>query len=112
MAIIHLSDDSFDSNVLNKEGLVVVDFWAEWCGPCRMLGPIFEKVSNDAAYGSITFCKANIDEAREQSTKYQVMSIPTLLCFHKGSIVSQKTGALNEDALKAFIDDARKKAGV
>ncbi len=112
MAIIHVGDASFEADVLKKDGLVVVDFWAEWCSPCRMLGPIFEKTSNDAAYAKVTFCKANIDEARELSTKYQIMSIPTLLFFHKGTVISQKTGALNEDALKTLVNEAMKKAGV
>ena len=106
MALQEINTASFDSEVLNSEKPVLVDFWAPWCGPCKALSPVLEKLAGE--YGDkITFAKVNIDESPEIASRYSIMSIPTLLLFSKGEIVEQLVGLVQKEKviekLKAFI---------
>ncbi len=103
MALIHVkTKEEFEEKVKLTEGLSIVDFWAPWCGPCKMLGPVFEAVSNE--YPEVTFAKVNVDEAQDLAVEFNVMSIPTLVLIRDGEIVDQQMGALSKDQLKDFID--------
>lgn len=93
------SEEEFDN--LIKEGKVVVDFFANWCGPCRMLSPIIEEVSNENE--KITFLKVDIDEVELIPKKYGIMSIPTLLVFENGELIKRETGYLGKEELNSFI---------
>lgn len=101
MAVVELNDDNFKSEILDHDGVAVVDFWAEWCGPCRMMGPIFEQASEEAA-GAAKFGKVNVDEAKV-AAEYGIMSIPTLVIFKDGQKVDQLVGVQDKDALIAKI---------
>lgn len=92
MSVIHVNDSNFDELVLKSEKPVIVDFWAEWCNPCKMLGPIFEEASAEAT--DIVFAKLNIDESPNSSSNYKVMSIPTIMLFKNGAPVKKTVGAI------------------
>lgn len=97
-------NNNFKSEVQNNDGLVVVDFWASWCAPCRMFGPIFESVSRK--YDNIKFCKLNVDEDSENiSREFGVMSIPTIILFKDGNELKRTIGFLDEDSLINFLED-------
>jgi thioredoxin 1 len=98
MAVTELTNDNFKMEVLEDPGVVIVDFRAEWCGPCRMMGPIFEQASEEAA-GKAKFGKLNVDEARETAAEYGVMSIPTLIVFKDGQKVDQMTGVQDKETV-------------
>lgn len=100
--IIHLSDDSFDKDVLKAEGLVLVDFWAEWCGPCKMIAPILDEIATEFE-GKLTIAKLNIDENPGTAPKYGIRGIPTLLLFKDGEVAATKVGALSKSQLKEFL---------
>ena len=95
--------DNFENDVLKSDKVVFVDFWAPWCGPCKMFGPIFEKVSKEYA-GKAGFVKVNVDENQELSQQFGVRSIPTLGVFKGGKMVDSRVGALDEGSLKEFVD--------
>jgi thioredoxin 1 len=101
--ILHVTDDSFEQNVLQSGTPVLVDYWAEWCGPCKMIAPILDEISSDYA-GKITVAKLNIDENPETPPKYGIRGIPTLMLFKNGSVQATKVGALSKSQLTAFID--------
>ena len=96
------SDSSFESDVIKSEKPVVVDFWAEWCGPCRMIGPSLEDISNEMA-GKVKIVKLNVDENPETADKFSIRSIPTLLIFKDGKLADQKVGALSKGDLSRWI---------
>jgi len=101
--IVHVSDATFDSEVLKADGPVLVDFWAEWCGPCKMIAPILDDVSKDYA-GKLKVAKLNIDENPGTPPKYGIRGIPTLMLFKGGNVEATKVGAVSKSQLTAFID--------
>ena len=105
MAISKVSDlKTWEIDVVNSPVPVFVDFWAEWCGPCRMVGPVVEELSGDYDDGKIKFVKVNVDEANTLASKYNIFSIPTLMIFNKGEIVAQQVGAASKETYKNMID--------
>ncbi len=101
--VIYASDSSFESDTLNAEVPVLVDFWAEWCGPCRMLSPVLEEIS-DEYDGKLKVVKVNVDENSVTAAMYGVRGIPTLLLFKDGQVIGTKVGNLPKGQLTAFID--------
>ncbi|QLE84053.1 MULTISPECIES: thioredoxin TrxA [Shewanella] len=101
--IITLSDDSFDTDVIKSDIPVVVDFWAEWCGPCKMIAPILDDVAEEYE-GKVKIGKLNVDHNNASAAKYGVRGIPTLLIFKNGELAGTKVGALSKTQLKEFID--------
>ncbi len=101
--IVYLTDDSFESEVLQSEHPVLVDYWADWCGPCKMIAPILEEIA-DEYDGKIRVAKLNIDENSATPPKYGIRGIPTLMLFKGGSVEATKVGALSKSQLTAFID--------
>lgn len=101
--IVHLSDNSFDTDVLKAEGPILVDFWAEWCGPCKMIAPILDEIATEYE-GKLTIAKLNIDENPSTAPKFGIRGIPTLLLFKNGAVAATKVGALSKTQLKEFLD--------
>jgi thioredoxin 1 len=97
-----VTDATFDQAVLKASGPVVVDFWAEWCGPCRMIGPALEEISTSLD-GKVTILKLNVDENPATAAKYGVMSIPTLMLFKSGQLASRQVGAAPKQKLEQWI---------
>lgn len=100
---IAVTDQSFEADVLKAEGFVLLDFWAEWCGPCRMVAPALEEIGKEYA-GRLIVAKMDIDASPETPTKFGVRSIPTLILLKNGEPVAQQMGALPKSQLKAWID--------
>jgi thioredoxin 1 len=96
--ITHLSDDAFEQEVLQSQLPVLVDYWAEWCGPCKMIAPILDEISKEYAG------RLNIDENQNTPPKYGIRGIPTLMLFKNGNVEATKVGALSKSQLTAFID--------
>ncbi|MGI0141115.1 MAG: thioredoxin [Candidatus Micrarchaeales archaeon] len=102
MAVDDINKDKFDADVLNSSTPVVVDFWAEWCGPCRVFSPIVEEVSGEFDK-KVKFYKLNVDDNPEIAERYNVMSIPTAVLFEKGEVKAVSIGALPKESLKKWI---------
>ncbi len=101
--IVHVSDQSFEEEVLKADGPVLIDYWAEWCGPCKMIAPILEELADE--YGEkIKIAKLNIDENPETPPKYGIRGIPTLMLFKNGNVEATKVGAVSKSQLIDFID--------
>ena len=101
--IQHVSDDSFESDVLNSEVPVLVDYWAEWCGPCKVIAPVLEEIATEYD-GKMKVCKLDIDANEETPPKYGIRGIPTLMLFKNGNVEATKVGALSKSQLTAFLD--------
>jgi len=101
--ITNVTDASFEDEVLKADGAVLVDYWAEWCGPCKMIAPVLEEVAKDYA-DRLKVCKLNIDENSDTPPKFGIRGIPTLMLFKNGSVEATKVGALSKSQLTAFLD--------
>ena len=105
MSVEKVSDTTFDSEVLKANGPVVVDFWAEWCGPCRMIAPALEEIAGSLG-GKVKILKLNVDENPQTAAKYGIMSIPTLMIFKNGQMASRQVGAAPKQKLEQWITAA------
>lgn len=103
--VVYATDESFEADTIKSNVPVLVDFWAEWCGPCRSLSPILDDISTDYA-GRVKVVKVNVDESNATAAKYGVRGIPTLLLFKNGEVVGTKVGNLPKNQLTAFIDSS------
>ncbi len=101
--ILHVTDDSFESDVLKSDVPVLVDYWAEWCGPCKAIAPLLEDIAREYT-GKIKVAKVNVDENQQTPQKYGIRGIPTLMLFKGGNIEATKVGALSKSQLSAFLD--------
>ena len=102
--IIHVSDDSFEQEVLQSEKPVLIDYWAEWCGPCKMIAPVLDEVASEYD-DRIRVAKLNIDENPATPPKYGIRGIPTLMLFKNGEVEATKVGAVSKAQLTAFLDE-------
>jgi len=103
MSIQHITDATFEQEVLQSDAPVLVDYWAEWCGPCKMIAPILDEVARD--YGDkIRVVKVNVDDNQAIPSKYGIRGIPTLMLFRNGAVVDTKVGALSKSQLTVFLD--------
>jgi thioredoxin 1 len=101
-AVLHVTDSDFNETVLNAEGPVLVDYWAEWCGPCKMIAPVLDEIATEYA-GKLKVVKLNIDDNPETPQHYGVRGIPTLMLFKDGEVEATKVGALTKSQLAAFL---------
>jgi len=101
--IVKVSDDSFDKDVLSAPGPVLVDYWAEWCGPCKMIAPVLDEIA-DEYDGKLTIAKLNIDENPNTPPRYGIRGIPTLMLFKDGEVAGTKVGSVSKTQLAEFVD--------
>jgi thioredoxin len=101
--IVHVTDESFDNEVLKSDSPVLVDYWAEWCGPCKLIAPVLEEIASEYS-GRLKVAKLNIDENPDTPPKYGIRGIPTLMLFKNGQVEATKVGALSKSQLSAFLD--------
>ena len=101
--IVHTNDENFEADVLNSDKAVLLDFWAEWCGPCKMIAPLLDEAA-DQYEDKLTVAKINIDENPNTPAKYQIRSIPTLMLFKDGTVLAQKLGAMPKKDLTDFLE--------
>ena len=102
MDIIHLSEKEFEQEVLQSNGLVLVDFWAPWCRPCQMIAPILDELAGESNH-NLKICKVNVDEHQRLATRYQVLSVPTILFFKQGKIINQLAGVRTASEIKEAV---------
>ena len=102
--IVHVSDDSFEQDVLSSDKPVLVDYWAEWCGPCKSIAPVLEEIA-DEYQEKMTVAKINVDDNPSTPPKYRIRGIPTLMLFKNGAVEATKVGAVSKAQLSAFIDE-------
>ena len=100
---MYVTDDTFEAEVIKSSNPVLVDYWAEWCGPCKMIAPILEEIAGEYT-GKVTIAKLNIDENPQTPPKYGIRGIPTLMLFKDGNVEATKVGALSKSQLTAFLD--------
>ena len=103
--IVHISDDSFEEEVLQSERPVLIDYWAEWCGPCKMIAPVLDEIANEYS-DRLKVVKLNIDDNPQTPPKYGIRGIPTLMVFKNGQVEATKVGAVSKAQLTAFLDDS------
>jgi len=103
--IVHVTDATFDAEVINSEVPVLVDYWAEWCGPCKAIAPVLEEVAANYE-GKIKVCKVDVDSNKEAAQKYGIRGIPTLMVFKDGNASATKVGALSKTQLEEFVDSS------
>ncbi len=101
MAILHITKDNFEQEVLKSDIPVLVDFWATWCGPCRALGPVLEEIASETS--SVKIVKVNVDEQPELASQFRIMSIPTMILFKSGEVADKTVGLLPKDEVLNFI---------
>ena len=101
--ILYVTDDTFEAEVIKSSNPVLVDYWAEWCGPCNMIAPILEEIASEYT-GKVTIAKLNIDDNPQTPPKYGIRGIPTLMLFKDGNVEATKVGALSKSQLTAFLD--------
>jgi thioredoxin 1 len=101
--ISHVSDDTFEAEVINSDVPVLVDYWAEWCGPCKVIAPVLEEIASEYD-GKMKICKLDIDANDQTPPKYGIRGIPTLMLFKNGAVEATKVGALSKSQLTAFLD--------
>jgi len=101
--IVHVTDDSFEQEVLQSSTPVLVDYWADWCAPCKMIAPVLDEIA-DEYHGKLRVAKLNIDENLETPSRYGIRGIPTLILFKEGEVEATKVGAVSKSQLTAFID--------
>lgn len=101
MSVLHINHESFEKIIAQDGKTVLVDFWATWCGPCRMIAPVLEEVAKERP--DVTVCKVDVDEERELALEYGVSSIPTLLVFRDGKVVNQSVGAMPKERILAML---------
>ncbi len=102
MVLAHLTQNNFDDEVINSPLPVLVDFWAEWCGPCKMISPVIDEIANELS-GKLKVAKVNVDDAQDLAVRYGIMSIPALLIFKKGKVVQQLVGVMPKEQLLSKI---------
>ena len=100
---VDVTDDSFEDEVLKSEKPVLVDYWAEWCGPCKMVAPVLEEIAGEYA-DRLKVCKVNVDDNQQSSAKFGIRGIPTMMLFKNGNVEATKVGALSKSQLAAFLD--------
>jgi len=99
-----LTKDNFETEVINSDIPVIIDYWAEWCVPCKMIGPVLAEISEEYK-GKLKVAKVNVDEAGELASEYNIISIPTLMVFNKGEVVKQQVGAVSRDVIEGLFKD-------
>ena len=103
--IVHISDESFEEEVLQSEQPVLIDYWAEWCGPCKMIAPVLDEIATEYS-NRLKVVKLNIDDNPQTPPKYGIRGIPTLMVFKNGQVEATKVGAVSKAQLTAFLDDS------
>ena len=101
---VNVTKENFEAEVVNSDIPVVIDFWAEWCVPCKMIGPVLAEISEEYK-GKLKVAKVNVDEAGELASEYNIISIPTLMVFNKGEVVKQQVGAVSRDVIIGLFKD-------